>query len=760
MSRTSRKHLLVFIILAFSFAYRVMLMLWAGFPPGADIGLHNSVINSITPSGNANFLHNNYQMGGEDSLTFPGYHILVSQVAFVSGLPIIIAHTSIVALFSTLIVAVAFLITRKMWTESAAFIVAILVAVSRFDIEMLLWGGYPNVLTLFLIPLLFYLYLESSRFSLTAFLASASLLSGALFLTHSLSALIFVGTTIVLAAFMAIFSRRLGISKKRLAIWLVPIVFGTVMVSPFLAKAAPAYLGANVGTFTGAELEIRSALLSTRILPWEILAPLAACVVFFFLLSKEYKKKYMTVPALLLTFWILVPVAFTQGYFVSFYIDYNRFLYFVLLPLIVLIGLVIDHGATFVARVADTYLSLTRQNWQTNKTALRVSPYLNRKNLYAGMALVLLLLSFFAIQVFLSPWEGTRIQGFYQVMTNPGYEAIQWAQRNTVADSVFISDALYGWWFSGFAQRPTLSAVDPQYLTIGAELNPARNASYILDTDYVIDNSLIQVREDGGYIGRHNPMFSAKLNWSYFPYPFFNFNSDEITVFLADGNLGRSFDLSELAVKEMRSEIAEDNASASVYIERENVFFTYAQVLTVYKGGQFINMSISIDSNAGGVTLQWVSYIFQTKGESIDRGKTVGFFDEGGKVLGQLIFEGEQPGFYKGAPELRYQLEGKTKVGFEIWAAAFPVSDAFTSYEEDPQTKNGLNMVMAYNLASYHGRQDTGEEVKVFDYKKGLADNNVTYIAVRDSETLPKFARDPAFDLLFINNEVAIFLVK
>src|SRR3990170_1150289 len=92
MSPNSKKYLLLFLILAFSFIYRVLLMLWANFPSGADIGLHNSVIHSITPSGNTDFLWNSYQMGGGLSLTFPGYHILASQIILVTGLPDFLAH--------------------------------------------------------------------------------------------------------------------------------------------------------------------------------------------------------------------------------------------------------------------------------------------------------------------------------------------------------------------------------------------------------------------------------------------------------------------------------------------------------------------------------------------------------------------------------------------------------------------------------------------------------------------------------------------
>ena len=83
-------------------------MLWSGFPSGADIGLHNSVIYSITGSGNTNFLYNSYQMGGGISLTFPGYHIFASGIILMTGLPEYVAQAAIVSLFSSLIVSVRF----------------------------------------------------------------------------------------------------------------------------------------------------------------------------------------------------------------------------------------------------------------------------------------------------------------------------------------------------------------------------------------------------------------------------------------------------------------------------------------------------------------------------------------------------------------------------------------------------------------------------------------------------------------------------
>jgi hypothetical protein len=761
MLKPTNKHLLLFLILALSFAYRMLLMHWATFPPGADIGLHNSVVYSITRGGNTDFLWNYYQMGGGLSLTFPGYHIFVSYIILLTGMPDFLAHSLVVSFFSTLIVACAFLITRKIWGESTAFIAAFLVAISRFDIEMLLWGGYPNVITLLLIPLTFYLFLQRERFSLLPFLAATTILAGSIYLTHSLSAVMFAGTTLITVISAVVLSKKLGLPKKRFAVWLLPVFLGAVLISPFLIDAVPAYLGANSETFTGGVSGIRLALLSTRIVPLEIVLPLFFCVVFFFLFSKEYKGKYLTVPAILFTVWILVPMFFTQGYLVGIYTDYNRFLYYILFPVIVLIAMGIDHGSDFFARIINTYLSFTIEASQTarnaSKFASRAKSHLTRQNIYSGFILGLLLFAFLAVPIFVTPFQGVVVQSFYQVIDDPRYEAIQWARQNTQTGSIFVSDALYGWWFSGFAQRPTLSAVDPQYLTLSREFEPAKAAKSLLDTDYVIDNGLIQVREDGGYVGRHNPMFLAKLNWTYFPYPFFNFNNGETTILVRKGSKDQFLDLTQLPVIEMYSETSSDQALIS--IRKGNDFLNYTESITVYKGVRFVNMSVTVESAFEDVSIYGLRFILQTKGEPIDRGNTLGFLDEGAKVLGQLIFSEKQPRIYKAGPELLYNLTGNHKENVQILVGVFSITDDPAVYR-DPETKaNVIDKILADNLITANDRV-ADLSLDVFDYRKALREWNVSYVACRDSEVIPKFAGDPAFSLVFINDEVAVFMVK
>jgi len=763
MFKIPNKYLLLFLVLAFSFVYRMLLIHWATYPPGADIGLHESIIKSISLSDNPNFLWNNYQMGGGLSLTFPGYHIFVSNIILMTGIPDYLAHSLVASFFSSFIVLCAFLIGRSVWGESTAFIVAFLVAISRFDVEMLIWGGFPNAVTLMLIPVIFYLYLERERFSLFPFLVTTTILSGAIFFTHSLSAVMFVCITFSTAILVAIFSERVGVSKRYILIWLLPIFLGAILVSPFLVEATPAYLGANSSGVS----DIRLALLSTRVLPLELVIPLFICVVFFFLFSNKYRGKFLTVPALLLVLWIFVPMLFTQAFLVGIYTDYNRFLYFIILPLILLIALGIDHGAGFFASIIDTYLSLTKKASQTEKNTLKISKILSRlsrKSIYTGFALSFLLILFLLVPIFLTPFRGVEIQSFYQAMNDPRYEAMQWARKNTPAGSVFVSDAYYGWWFSGFAERPTLSAVDPQYLVLAREFEPAKVATSLLDTNYIIDNGLIQVREDGGYIGRHNPVILAKLNWTYFPYSFLNFNSSKIEIKYRVDDSVQSLCLDQLPVIEMRVE--NDTENATIVVTKGNGFFNYTQLTTVHKGLLFVDMSITLESAVAGVSLDWLDFTVNSKGKVQALQKnTIALLDEGVKAFSQLIFNKEQPKIDLVNPEnpciftLDYNLQGKAKVEIQMALSAYSVSDNLEIYQSQEKKDQYFNDIITNNL-NLPQVPMSDLPLEVFDYQQAVNDWNISYIVCRYFELLPKFAKDPTFSLVFINNDLAIFMVK
>jgi hypothetical protein len=760
MFKANKKHVLLLVIFAFAFVYRIILMLWQTYPPGADIGVHASVINAITRSGNTNLLWNFYQMGGGVELAFPGYHIFASIIIFMTGMPSYLAQAIIVALFSSLIVMSAFLVTRIVWSESVAFIVAFFVALSRFDIEIISWGGYPNMIALLLIPLIFYLFLKRDKFTPTPFLVSTSILAASLFLTHSMSAAVFVGITAITSLAVLVFPKMFGESRKNILYWALPIFIGAILVSPFLASAAPPYLNESAA-FTGATA-IERALLAERMVPFGTVLAFFACVVPFFLLSKKSKGRFFSLPVFLLIMWLLVPLLLTQGYLVGLYVDYIRFQYFLIIPVIILFAVMTDYASGYFAKVFGAYYGLNGQNKKTNqsfnKLRSRILVRINYRTVYAAFLVGFLLILLFVLPIFLFPWEGVTIQSYYQVMNDDGYQAIEWTKQNTPVDSVFVSDHHYGWWLAGFGQRPTISAVDLQCLTLAREVNISKNASYLMDTDYVIDNGYIQVREDGGYVGRHNPLFLVNVN--NYPYGFFQFNSSEITLFSHDGNNAQSTSVAELPVTGMQL-VGANSDSPSIIVNKANSDFSYSEIITVTKGELFANMTIMVQSSKPNVSLDYLNFVVNSQGvfqQSFNN--TLLMLDSAMNVCGQLIFAQTQPKISNFNPQnpcitqLSYNLQGKSEAEIQILVGLYAVSE---SDSQNPMNSSGLRGALSADMQNL---TVPDLPITTFDYKVALQQYNVSYVANRDFELNPKYADDPAFSLAFINNEVAIFKVE
>lgn len=781
MAKTNRTYALLLSIVAFSFISRIVLLLLKGYPPGADIGLHNSLIYSITGRGNVDFLYNFYHIGGGVSLTFPGYHIFTACIIMFTGLPEYIAHAAVVSFFSALIVVGAFLITKKVFSLSAAYVVAFLAAISRFDFEMLTWAGYPNVITLMLIPLTYYLYLEKERFSKTPFFVSTSLLVGAIFLTHSLSSVMFIGMFAPVILFVFLWPKTMGESRKSVRYWIFPIIFGAILVSPFLVNAAYTYW---VG--------YSSETASSQILPYWIVIPLFGITAGFFAFSTKYYKKFLALPTFLLAMWAFVPLICTQGYLLGLPVDYNRFLYFLILPVLVFIGVLIEHGAkTFASAIEKKWGSINLWNYRLEmpeklagvqrrieNASKKLSGAATPKMFYSLFILVCLLFAFVVLPIFISPLSlncGETLQSYYQTMTNAKWEAMQWLKQNTEEGSVLVADALFGWWLGGFAQRPTLSAVNPQYLTVSREFDNATFARYLLDTNYVIGNGYAQIREDGGYIGRHNPMFLINITKENYLYPFFNFDNDDtqvtLVVTLPDGSVRTEYySISSLAVLDMHKE---STATAeTISVTHGNDRFNFTQTTTLPLDVRFARITQKITTDNPAVTLVSIEFGLHTKGEPKVGANHVyvAFIDQSMKSIGHIMFPDRQsrPSSIKtdASPvELVYALDGKRSAEFSYFMGVYQYTD------EDIRKINKGELSFEQIIES-KDPNETVEDARfwVFDYREELINHKVSYVVLAiDDNDIPekteievndKFRYDPLFSLVFINEEVAIYKVN
>lgn len=786
MPKANRMYVLLLLIFSFSFAYRLLLLLWTGFPPGADIGLHNSVIYSITGHGNVDFLYNFYHIGGGISLTFPGYHIFTAGVILFTGLPEYVAQAAVVSLFSALIVVCAFLITRRVFSVSAAYIVAFLAAISRFDVEMLTWAGYPNVITLALIPITYYLYLEKDRFTKAPFFVSTSILAASIFLTHSLSAAMFIGVLAPVALFVLLWPKAMGTPRKTVLYWALPMVFGAILVAPFLIQAVPTYLS-QYGS-----AEIDNAAFS-RILAYWVVLPLFLIVAAFFAFSTKYYKKILTLPTFLLAMWVFVPLICTQGYLVGAPVDYNRFLYFLILPVMVFIGVLIDHGAETIAFGIDKYrdkvnfgaykVKVSKRfgglQRKLESTGHKIAVASTRQRLYSFFILIFLLISFVALPIFVTPSlnVGETLQSYYQTMDTPKWEATQWLKSNTAEGSVLVADALYGWWLGGFTQRPTLSAVDPAYLTVNREVDNASFAAKLLDTDYIIDNGYIQVREDG-YAARHNPEILVNQNWTYNPYSFFTFSDNGTSIEYQVNGVQASVWVNNLAIKDIRME--NDTEHTSIIVVRGNSDLNYTLTTTAYRDTRFVNMTATLTGLHEGVVFDYVHMIVETNGLQVSYGNdlaTIGLVDLGTKSFGQLIFSTTPQSAYitrmdnvVKTIELTYPLALKSDGQFSLLAGAYSESNNPKYYANQWEIDNYFLPIVKDNLNTALNRMPTDMGWSNFDYRAELISRQVSYVVLSISDDPnpdkteldvdAKFRLDPLFSLVFINEEVAIYRVN
>ena len=109
--------------------------------------------------------------------------------------------------------------------------------------------------------------------------------------------------------------------------------------------------------------------------------------------------------------------------------------------------------------------------------------------------------------------------------------------------------------------------------------------------------------------------------------------------------------------------------------------------------------------------------------------------------------------------ELFYNLNGESKSEIQLSVTAYSVTDDLRFYQDHETTAEYFEKIANDNLASSH-EPISDLPLDIFNYQKAVNDWNISYIACRDSEILPKFVNDPAFSLVFINDEVAIFTVK
>ena len=143
---------------------------------------------------------------------------------------------------------------------------------------------------------------------------------------------------------------------------------------------------------------------------------------------------------------MLVPASSYANLPFGFYLDYERFLYFLALPAIVCVGLII---VSLPNAVSQTSQFLQKRYKLTIRLPhLHITKKSATYLLISGMVFAVLFAPLFAL-----PNVAITQTNYFQVMNPSEYQAIQWVKANTPSGSVCVADAEFGWWLGGFAEK-------------------------------------------------------------------------------------------------------------------------------------------------------------------------------------------------------------------------------------------------------------------------------------------------------------------
>jgi len=701
-------------------------------------------------------------MGGEPLATPPGFHFFVTTMILLSGMDLILAELITAAFYSSVIVFPAFLVSKKIWNNnSAGLLAAFFTTISTLSLEMISWGGYTNIVSLSLIVIIFYLFLKDTNKPKLSHLLIGALLFGSLIITHTFSLFVvfpilgFYLVLLLIGKWKKIEDIQI---KSVLRFFVVSVGAGVVAVSPWILRVFSFYVGASSeGAATGG-LDNRNIILENRAVD-SIILLLVIVVIPALVMFKVSRKKIFDIQSLLLIAWFLVPVVMTQAYLFGVIIDYSRFMYFFDFPVII----IISAGLLYLFRYTAIAI----------KKAPRIR--LNRiKKTLPITALITCIIIFIIVSPgSIFPDDAMQRGNFYSTIQEPEAATLEWIRNNTPADSVLVADHSYGWWLGGIGERPTLSAADFEFLIYSHELEVARAAQLFFDkNDYYFDNSLIQVRDNEGNVSGKGIEVSIEL-LSGESFPIFNIQEEEMVfeylIYTQGKEINRTRTVSEME-RVGTPTIIKDENSVTLEVQYEDELFTVNRTLAVKQGKRFAELSYDIGVKNFQTNLYHIWFPINVREGIMTRDekgfRQCGFYSWFGfyywnQLFGQVIFQEDLPGQIEKITDepqriqMLFRYPKNRTVNIKMLIGVFDAQDLSWSDEAE---KNEVEKKYLEFLAAPQ-ETETTDSLFIWDYTEMIEKYKVSFVVCRNQEVYLKFSEDPNFRLLFNSGNVAIFQV-
>jgi len=502
----------------------------------------------------------------------PLFHTFLAILLFLAGtVDVIVASLLlklIVATINVLLFLSMYLLCRRFLGIGFAITSSVFIMLSVPLFEMIFWGGFADFLGIAYIPFIFYIMNRDDRIFVKTFLLF--LLTFTLVMTHHLSAFVFF-----LVAFPAFLISTVR-SKKGLVAFIAVILGGSLAILAWYADVMLRYSDVFIYhvffQLKEAVYIIPSVTFDALIGIFGVTLVLAiAGIPLAFILLKR-RKKLSGFPLLVL--WIAIPFFFSQSYLFGFFLNYDRFIYFLATPLAILAGLTTYGLAQVLVFIISKIF-----------TRMKKQKFLDISKIFALIILVGSLFSQFNLSI-------QRLQNFpqyYELAGITSYDAGLWLKENLISNGSGVVSKKPGHWVGVISDHETIE--EPWSPFFGT-----RNviAETILSLFYEMDNTRIMTREyvSGGSIPGQVMYVSVYNVWekvlsmpdNHIYVSFLNTNCEEVVVSLSEFAKNNYWTQKSVEESQMVSEYSND-------------LFTLEKSVSVHSGNSLINLDWKFTSH-------------------------------------------------------------------------------------------------------------------------------------------------------------------
>jgi len=560
-------------IVVFASALMVELYRLYYLPPGFDVGAWITYAKAL--------------IGESGSAWVTRYHpylvhnSLLALFLRVFGDEILAAQAFAIFLFALRPLATYLLSLEVLGSRSKAVLVSFFVALHASFFEVWGWGGYPNLLGFALSPLALYFVVGAVE---KRDMRSLLLALGFSLLTipcHLLTALVLVATILVW-----LFTYGTVEVVLRRKPWRELSTFGVVSLPLMAALLGYAWLAVSMGWF-----EENPAALANRIglgdfvyafHGFRVYLSIVFVVVAFPCLFASFRRAVrsaddgMVLRYSLLLSCVLAPLALTQLWIFGVYLDFARFVFFLIQPL-----------AIAVAGYVDVDFVSVPRRWL--------------KNLGATSMLALLV----SVSVLSVP-ASFEVVKWYHLNLPSGedagvLEAVEWVKANSQVGDVVVSSEYLGGWVSGLAEVNVLQTFPLRFAFSRGEVERSLDAETIISSNYTLSSPDFQILEQGE-VQLLNPLIRVNRNGVYQDLAYLN---DALTGLHVAGNSSSS----PRTLRGFRPSliITVNGGQASAHTTYDLDSTNVVRTVEMDSKNSFIDLDISVDGEGillEGLTLQ------------------------------------------------------------------------------------------------------------------------------------------------------------